>query len=100
MTAATLLCGSCGTQLAPTAKFCSRMWCEPATGATGLGGGSAFFTVASAAPLYSTASNNQLDQLHSVPAPDRAQVELTGDAQTNRDNAKAVTSRLPSRYWG
>ena len=40
----------------------------PATGATGLGGGSAFFTVASAAPLYSTASNNQLDQLHAVPS--------------------------------
>ena len=80
---------------APAGAFVAGTLVGPATGATGLGGGSAFFTVASAAPLYSTASNNQLDQLHAVPAPDGAQVKLTGDAQTNRDNAKAVTSRLP-----
>ena len=80
---------------APTGAFADGTLVGPATGATGLSDGSAFLTVASAAPLYSTASNSQLDQLHQVPAPAGTQVMLTGDAQTNRDNAHAVMSRLP-----
>ncbi|OYN74473.1 MMPL family transporter [Mycolicibacterium sphagni] len=80
---------------APSGAFVDGTLVGPAMAATGLSEGSAFLTVASAAPLYSAASNRQLDALHRVPAPAGAQVMLTGDAQTNRDNANAVTSRLP-----
>jgi len=80
---------------APTGAFADGTLVGPPTGATGLIDGSVFLSVASAAPLYSTASNSQLDQLHQVPAPAGVQVMLTGDAQTNRDNAYAVTSWLP-----
>ena len=80
---------------APTGAFADGTLVGPPTAATGLIDGSAFLSVASAAPLYSTASNSQLDQLHQVPAPAGVQVMLTGDAQTNRDNAYAVTSWLP-----
>ncbi|TGD85180.1 MMPL family transporter [Mycolicibacterium sp. CH28] len=80
---------------APAGAFAGGTLTGPAAGATGLADDSAFLTVASSAPLYSAASDRQLDQLHQVPAPAGARVILTGDAQTNRDNAHAVTSRLP-----
>jgi len=57
--------------------------------------GSAFLTVGSAAPLFSQASDEQLDKLHAVPPPDGRSVQLTGVAQTNRDIVTAITSRLP-----
>jgi RND superfamily putative drug exporter len=57
--------------------------------------GSAFFTVNSVAPLYSRASEIQLDRLHAVAAPRGTEVEMTGWAQITRDSSKAVTSRLP-----
>ena len=79
----------------PAGAFIDGTLVGPGTGAGGLSEGSALLTVASAAPLYSAASDSQLDQLHQVPAPAGAQVLLTGDAQMNRDNAHAVTSRLP-----
>jgi putative drug exporter of the RND superfamily len=67
----------------------------PASAATGLNKGAAFFTVNSAAPLYSQASESQLDRLHAVATPGGRRVELTGWAQINHDSAMAVTSRLP-----
>lgn len=67
----------------------------PTSAATGLNNGAAFFTVNSAAPLYSQASESQLDRLHAVATPGGRRVELTGWAQINHDNATAVTSRLP-----
>jgi len=51
--------------------------------------------VTSSAPLYSAAGDRQLDALHRVDGPAGAPVLLTGEAQTNRDNIAAVTSRLP-----
>ena len=63
--------------------------------ATGLAGGSAFLTVNSTAPLYSAASELQLDRLHAVKTPDGRQVQMGGIPQTNRDTSAAVDSRLP-----
>jgi putative drug exporter of the RND superfamily len=65
----------------------------PPSAATGRAERSAFLTVHSAAPIYSPASETQLDRLHAVAAP--APVQFTGWAQINRDSAVAVTSRLP-----
>lgn len=57
--------------------------------------GSAFFTVGSAAPLFSPASETQLDRLHAIAGPGGHRVLMTGLAQINRDSSQAVTSRLP-----
>ncbi|TQR82673.1 MMPL family transporter [Mycobacterium hodleri] len=57
--------------------------------------GSAFLTVHSSAPLFSDASQAQLDLLHEVPGPGGRGVLLTGTAQTNADSVDAITSRLP-----
>ena len=66
-----------------------------AVGATGIKDGSAFLTVGSNAPLFSTASETQLDRLHAVSTPAGQPVQLTGVAQINRDSSEAITSRLP-----
>jgi RND superfamily putative drug exporter len=57
--------------------------------------GSAFLNVGSTAPLFSDASEAQLDRLHAVGAPDGRTVQLTGIAQVNRDSVDAITTRLP-----
>ena len=54
-----------------------------------------FLTVTSSAPLYSQASETQLDGLQAVPGPAGRHALLTGTAPINRDTAHAVTSRLP-----
>jgi RND superfamily putative drug exporter len=53
-------------------------------------------TIGSTAPLFSQASETQLDRLHAVRGPAGHDVLLTGTAQINRDSSKAVTSRIPS----
>jgi putative drug exporter of the RND superfamily len=58
--------------------------------------GSAFFTVGSTAPLFSQASETQLDRLHAVAGPGGQHVQMTGIAQINRDSCDAITSRLPT----
>jgi putative drug exporter of the RND superfamily len=58
-------------------------------------GWKAFLTVNSVAPLYSRASDTQLDRLHAVAAPGGTDVQMAGWAQITRDSSKAVTSRLP-----
>jgi uncharacterized membrane protein YdfJ with MMPL/SSD domain len=57
--------------------------------------GSAYFNVGSTAPLFSDASEAQLDRLHAVRAPDGRTVQLAGIAQVNRDSVDAITTRLP-----
>jgi RND superfamily putative drug exporter len=57
--------------------------------------GSAFLNVGSTAPLFSDASEAQLDRLHAVGAPDGRTVQLAGIAQVNRDSVDAITTRLP-----
>jgi putative drug exporter of the RND superfamily len=67
----------------------------PPSAPSGRKAGSAFLSVNSVAPLYSRASETQLDRLHAVAAPHGAVVQMTGWAQINRDSSHAVTSRLP-----
>jgi putative drug exporter of the RND superfamily len=67
----------------------------PPSAPTGWKAGSAFVTVNSVAPLYSPASETQLDRLHAVAAPRGTDVQMTGWAQITRDSSTAVTSRLP-----
>ncbi|OCB40606.1 hypothetical protein A5675_11710, partial [Mycobacterium malmoense] len=81
---------------APTGTFVAGNRVGPPAAATGLANGAAFLTVASTAPLYSHASNVQLDRLHKVPGPAGRSVEMTGLAQINRDSVNAITQRLPT----
>jgi putative drug exporter of the RND superfamily len=67
----------------------------PPSARAGWKAGSAFLTVNSVAPLYSRASDTQLDRLHAVAAPGGTDVQMAGWAQITRDSSKAVTSRLP-----
>jgi RND superfamily putative drug exporter len=66
----------------------------PPTAATAIANGSAFLTVTSVAPLYSRASETQLDQLQAVPTPAGRPVLIGGTPQVNRDTATAIASRL------
>lgn len=81
--------------LAPGGTFVDGSSVGPPSAATGVKEGSAFLTVASEAPLYSDASEAQLDRLEAVSTPADVPVLLTGTAQVNRDSASAITSRLP-----
>ena len=80
---------------APGGTFIAGALIGPPTADTGAADGSAFLTVASSAPLFSAASNTQLDRLHAIAGPGAQHVLITGAAQTNRDTADAITSRLP-----
>ncbi|MBP1816720.1 MMPL family transporter [Mycobacterium sp. OAE908] len=80
---------------APGGTFAGGRSVGPPSAATGFKDGSAFLTVGSTAPLFSDASESQLDRLRAVPPPAGQHVELTGVAQVNRDSSEAITSRLP-----
>jgi putative drug exporter of the RND superfamily len=56
---------------------------------------SAFLTVGSTAPLFTDASESQLDAVHAVSTPGGKPVLVTGFAQINRDSSQAITDRLP-----
>ncbi len=56
---------------APTGTFVAGNPVGPPSAPTGLASGSAFLTVASTAPLFSQASDTQLDRLHAVSRPGR-----------------------------
>jgi putative drug exporter of the RND superfamily len=79
----------------PDGAFAGGRPVGPPSAAAGLTDGSAFLTVSSTAPLYSPASDAQLDRLHAVATPGGRDVELTGWAQVTRDSARAVTKPLP-----
>ncbi len=79
----------------PVGTYASGALVGPPSAPAGWKAGSAYLTVNSVAPLYSQASETQLDRLHAVATPHGATVQLTGWAQINRDSSKAVTSRLP-----
>ncbi|MDM4139172.1 MULTISPECIES: MMPL family transporter [Mycobacterium] len=80
---------------APTGTFVGGKRVGPPAAATDMANGAAFLTVSSTAPLYSSASNTQLDRLHQVAGPSGRSVLLTGLAQINRDSVDAITKRLP-----
>ncbi|OBH56100.1 MMPL family transporter [Mycobacterium sp. E2479] len=79
----------------PGGTFTAGNRVGPPSGATGLADGSAFLTVSSTAPLFSSANETQLERLHRVPGPAGRSVEMGGLAQVNRDSVEAVTDRLP-----
>ena len=79
----------------PGGTFVDGAPAGPPSAATGIKDGSAFLTVGSTAPLFSPASETQLDRLHAVSTPAGQPVQLTGIAQINRDSSEAITSRLP-----
>jgi RND superfamily putative drug exporter len=80
---------------APGGTFAGGSLVGPPSAPTAVKGGSAFLTIATSAPLYSEASNAELDGLHGVKGPGGRDVLFTGAEQMNRDIAHAVTSRLP-----
>ena len=57
--------------------------------------GSAFLAVGSDAPLFSEASEDQLDRVHAIAGPGDRDVQIAGIAQINRDSVQAITERLP-----
>ncbi|RDH78262.1 MMPL family transporter [Mycolicibacterium moriokaense] len=79
----------------PVGTFVDGMPSGPPSAATGLANGSAFLTVGSEAPLFSTASDSQLNRLHAVDTPAGKPVALTGVAQINEDSSTGITERLP-----
>jgi putative drug exporter of the RND superfamily len=81
---------------APGGTFAGGRPVGPPSAATGFKDGSAFLTVGSTAPLYTDASETQLDRLRAVMPPAGQHVQLTGMGQINRDSAEAITSRLPT----
>ncbi len=78
----------------PGGTFIAGSRVGPPTAEAGVVDGSAFLTVASSSPLFSAASEAQLDRLHAVAGPNGGEVLITGTAQVNRDTANAITSRL------
>ncbi|HZU45646.1 MAG TPA: MMPL family transporter [Mycobacterium sp.] len=80
---------------APTGTFIAGNRVGPPAAPTGFADGSAFVTVASTAPLFSQASNTQLDRLHAVMGPAGRSVQMGGLAQINHDSVKALETRLP-----
>ncbi|MDT5124369.1 MAG: putative drug exporter of the superfamily [Mycobacterium sp.] len=80
---------------AETGTFVDGKVVGPPTAPAGAVDGSAFLTVGSTAPLFSDASEAQLDRLHQVPGPDGRSVQMTGSAQVNHDSVVAITDRLP-----
>ncbi|OBG28350.1 MMPL family transporter [Mycobacterium sp. 852002-51057_SCH5723018] len=81
---------------APTGTFVAGKRTGPPAEPTGIANGGAFLTVATTAPLYSQASDTQLDRLHRVAGPAGKPVEMTGLAQINRDSVDAITKRMPA----
>ena len=80
---------------APTGTFVGGARVGPPSAPTGEAHGSAFLTIATSVPLFTPASETQLDRLHSVPGPADRGVDFTGTAQVNRDSVDAITSSLP-----
>ncbi|MCG7595017.1 MMPL family transporter [Mycobacterium sp. PSTR-4-N] len=80
---------------APTGTYVDGRAAGPPSAPTGERDGAVYLTVASSAPLFSDASETQLDRLEAVPGPGGRAVELTGTAAANRDSVAAITSTLP-----
>ena len=78
----------------PGVTFVGGASVGPPTAATAITNDSAFLTVTSTAPLYSRASELQLDALQAVPTPAGRQVLIGGTPQVNQDTANAIASRL------
>jgi RND superfamily putative drug exporter len=80
---------------APGGTFIDGALVGPSSAPTAIKDGSAFLTISSTAPLFSSESQMQLERLHAVGGPSGAHVQLAGAAPINRDSAAAINSRLP-----
>ena len=80
---------------APTGTYVAGSRTGAPSAPTAARDGSMYLTVATTAPLFSEASEIQLDRLHAVAGPGGRAVEFTGTAQTNRDSVDVITSTLP-----
>jgi RND superfamily putative drug exporter len=80
---------------APGGTFVDGRIVGPPAAGTGVKDGSAYLTIGSTAPLFTDASEAQLDGVHAVSTPGGKPVQVTGIAQINRDSSEAITSRLP-----
>jgi putative drug exporter of the RND superfamily len=80
---------------APTGTFAGGNRVGPPSAPAGLAGDSAFLTVATTAPLFSQASDTQLNRLHQVAGPAGHSVQMAGLAQINNDSVRGITKRLP-----
>jgi putative drug exporter of the RND superfamily len=79
----------------PTGTSIAGQSSGPPSAPTGMAAGSAYLTIDSTAPLYTSASAVQLARLHAIAPPRHQRVQFTGMAQTNRDCVDGITSRLP-----
>ena len=79
----------------PAGTFVDGLGVGPPSAPAGAVADSMFLTISSTAPPFTEAARSQLDQIHAVPAPGGATVEITGLTQLSRDNVDAVTARLP-----
>jgi len=79
----------------PTGTFVGGRKVGPAGPNAAIVDGSAFLTIGSSAPLFSDASESQVDAVHAVRGPDGRLVQLAGVAQISHDSVQAVTDRLP-----
>jgi putative drug exporter of the RND superfamily len=79
----------------PNGTFVRGALVGPPSAATGVQENRAFVTMVSTAPLFSQASETQLDRLHAVRGPAGHDVLLTGTAQVNHDSSEAVSARIP-----
>ncbi|MFZ3294045.1 MAG: MMPL family transporter [Mycobacterium sp.] len=79
----------------PAGAYVDGRAAGPPVAASGLSHGSTFFTVSTNVPLFSKASQTQLDRLHAVAPPGGRDVEFTGRAQISQDSSTAVTARVP-----
>ena len=80
---------------APVGTFVNGVLAGPPSAPTAITADSAFLTLGSRAPLFSDASDIQLNRLHEVTGPAGKPVLWTGLAQINRDSVDAITKRLP-----
>lgn len=80
---------------APTGTFVAGKRVGDPSAATGINDDAVLFTVSGTAPLFSDASEAQLDRLHQVLGPSGQQPQMGGLAQINRDSVAAITDRLP-----
>jgi len=80
---------------APGGTFVGGYKTGPPSAPTGLADGSALLSVRSTAPLFSEASEIQLDRLRAVAEPAGRDVLISGGAQVTRDTVGAITSRMP-----
>ena len=79
----------------PTGTFVDGRNVGPPVGPSAVADGAAYLTIGSSAPLFSAASEDQLDRLGDIAGPGEREVLLTGMAKVNRDSVAAITARLP-----